>query len=70
MQSHLMLVKTRKYYYSKLCCNKYSTNTIQLNELNEYFNNYLDSIPIKTTSHGLTHRRVLLIITLFLIIPC
>ena len=47
MESHLMVVKAREYYYNKLCCNKYVSSTTQLNELNEYFRNYLENIPIR-----------------------
>lgn len=50
MQSHSMFVNTRKH--------KYVSNTAWLNEMNEYFRNYLENNPIRATPHGLALKRV------------
>ena len=51
--------KTKKYYYNELYCNKYVTNTTKLNELNEYFRNYLENVSMRNTLLGLRHKQVL-----------
>ena len=43
-------------YYNKLCCDKDFSNTTSINELNEYFRNYLENISIRIKSHGWTHQ--------------
>ena len=53
-----MKSRSRKYY-NKLRYNKYISNKVKLNKLNEYFRNCLENIPIKTLSHGVTRKQVL-----------
>ena len=56
LQSRLMFVKTRKYYYNKLCSNKYVGSTRKPNELNEFFRSCFENILIKTISDELTYQ--------------
>ena len=58
MESSSVFVERIKYYI-KPCCSKYVSKTGKVNELNEYFRNYLEKI----SSHILAPERALTRIT-------
>ena len=49
--------------------NEYVSNTTSLNKLNKYFWNWFWNIPVRTTSHALTHKWALPRTTWFSILP-
>ena len=59
MQSYSMIGKKNKKILLQQTLLQQICNTSKLNEPNEYFRNYLENIPTRNRSHGLTQKQVL-----------